>query len=226
MQHRHCASIAPVIRRKTDLASLPLAGIPFAVKDLMTVAGVRTTFGSKAFENNIPEQSDLLIERIEAAGGLVYCKTNTPEFGAGANTFNEVFGYTRNPWDARLSAAGSSGGSAVALATGMAWLATGSDLGGSLRNPASFCSVVGFRPSQGLVPADPGELAFNRSSMDGPMARNVVDVAMFLDVMAGHDPRDPMSLRSASRVLRKRGAESARTSAHCIFKGSRRDTCR
>ncbi len=180
--------------KKTDLASVPLAGLPFAVKDLMTVAGVRTTFGSKAFENNIPEQSDLLIERIESAGGLVYCKTNTPEFGAGANTFNEVFGYTRNPWDTRLSAAGSSGGSAVALATGMAWLATGSDLGGSLRNPASFCSVVGFRPSQGLVPADPGELAFNRSSVDGPMARNVVDVAMFLDVMAGHDPRDPMSL--------------------------------
>ncbi|MEK9785287.1 MAG: amidase family protein [Gammaproteobacteria bacterium] len=180
--------------KKASLAALPLAGVPVAVKDLMTVAGVRTTFGSKAFTDHIPDRSDLLIERIENAGGVVYCKTNTPEFGAGANTFNEVFGYTRNPWDTRLSAAGSSGGSAVALATGMAWLATGSDLGGSLRNPASFCSVVGFRPSQGLVPADPGELAFNRSAMDGPMARNVPDVAMFLDVMAGYDPRDPMSL--------------------------------
>lgn len=184
--------------RQTDLSTLPLAGIPIAIKDLMAVSGVRTTFGSRAFEHHVPEVSDLLIDRLEAAGGVVYCKTNTPEFGAGANTFNDVFGYTRNPWDTRLSAAGSSGGSAVALATGMAWLATGSDLGGSLRNPASFCSVVGFRPSQGRVPSDPGELAFNRLSMDGPMARNVIDVAMLLDVMAGYDAKDPMSLDKPS----------------------------
>ncbi|HBP84101.1 MAG TPA: amidase, partial [Gammaproteobacteria bacterium] len=124
--------------RERDLSGLPLAGIPVAIKDLLPVSGVRTTFGSMAYRDHIPEVSDLLVERIEAAGGIVYAKSNTPEFGAGANTFNDVFGFTRNPWNTALSAAGSSGGSAVALATGMAWLATGSDLGGSLRNPASF----------------------------------------------------------------------------------------
>ena len=176
------------------LTDLPLAGLPVAIKDLVAVAGVRTTWGSQIFADCVPEKSDLLVERIEAAGGLVYAKTNTPEFGAGANTFNDVFGATRNPWNTALSAAGSSGGSAVALATGSAWLATGSDLGGSLRNPASFCGIVGLRPSQGRVPCDPGELAFNRLSTDGPMARNVADLAMLLDVMAGYHPLDPMSL--------------------------------
>ena len=180
--------------RERDLSGLPLAGIPVAIKDLLPVSGVRTTFGSMAYRDHIPEVSDLLVERIEAAGGIVYAKSNTPEFGAGANTFNDVFGFTRNPWNTALSAAGSSGGSAVALATGMAWLATGSDLGGSLRNPASFCSIVGLRPSQGRIASDPGETAFNRLSMEGPMARNVNDAAMLLDVMAGYDRRDPMSL--------------------------------
>ena len=180
--------------REKDLSALPLAGIPVAIKDLLPVSGVRTTFGSMAYRDHIPEASDLLVERIEAAGGIVYAKSNTPEFGAGANTFNDVFGFTRNPWNTALSAAGSSGGSAVALATGMAWLATGSDLGGSLRNPASFCSIVGLRPSQGRIASDPGETAFNRLSMEGPMARNANDVAMLLDVMAGYDSRDPMSL--------------------------------
>ena len=180
--------------REKDLSDLPLAGIPVAIKDLLPVSGVRTTFGSMAYRDHIPEASDLLVERIEAAGGIVYAKSNTPEFGAGANTFNDVFGFTRNPWNTALSAAGSSGGSAVALATGMAWLATGSDLGGSLRNPASFCSIVGLRPSQGRIASDPGETAFNRLSMEGPMARNANDVAMLLDVMAGYDSRDPMSL--------------------------------
>ncbi|HAA35247.1 MAG TPA: amidase [Gammaproteobacteria bacterium] len=180
--------------RERDLSGLPLAGIPVAIKDLLPVSGVRTTFGSMAYRDHIPEVSDLLVERIEAAGGIVYAKSNTPEFGAGANTFNDVFGFTRNPWNTALSAAGSSGGSAVALATGMAWLATGSDLGGSLRNPASFCSIVGLRPSQGRIASDPGQTAFNRLSMEGPMARNVNDAAMLLDVMAGYDSRDPMSL--------------------------------
>ena len=180
--------------RERDFSGLPLAGIPVAIKDLLPVSGVRTTFGSMAYRDHIPEVSDLLVERIEAAGGIVYAKSNTPEFGAGANTFNDVFGFTRNPWNTALSAAGSSGGSAVALATGMAWLATGSDLGGSLRNPASFCSIVGLRPSQGRIASDPGETAFNRLSMKGPMARNVNDAAMLLDVMAGYDRRDPMSL--------------------------------
>ena len=180
--------------QKKDLSNLPLAGLPVAIKDLMAVEGVKTTFGSMAFERHVPDASDLLVQRIENAGGVIFSKTNTPEFGAGANTFNDVFGATVNPWNTRLSAAGSSGGSAVALATGMAWLATGSDLGGSLRNPASFCSVVGLRPSQGRVPCDPGNLAFDRMSMEGPMARNVTDAAMLLDVMAGYDAIDPMSL--------------------------------
>ena len=189
--------------RERDFSGLPLAGIPVAVKDLLPVSGVRTTFGSMAYRDHIPEASDLLVERIEAAGGLVYAKSNTPEFGAGANTFNDVFGFTRNPWNTALSAAGSSGGSAVALATGMAWLATGSDLGGSLRNPASFCSIVGLRPSQGRIASDPGETAFNRLSMEGPMARNVSDVAMLLDVMAGYDSRDPMSLDDPAESFEK-----------------------
>ena len=180
--------------RSRDFSTLPLAGIPVAIKDLIAVAGVRTTWGSMAYRDHVPETSDLLVERIEAAGGIVYAKTNTPEFGAGANTFNDVFGFTRNPWNTALSAAGSSGGSAVALATGMAWLATGSDLGGSLRNPASFCAVAGLRPSQGRVASDPGALAFNHMATDGPIARNVADLALLLDVMAGYDARDPMSL--------------------------------
>jgi len=189
-----CFERAQTRAREQDFSALPLAGIPIVIKDLLTVSGVRTTFGSMAYRDHVPQSSDLLVERIEAAGGIVYAKSNTPEFGAGANTFNDVFGFTRNPWNTALSAAGSSGGSAVALATGMAWLATGSDLGGSLRNPASFCSIVGFRPSQGRIAADPGETAFNRMSMEGPMARTVADAAILLDVMAGYDSRDPMSL--------------------------------
>lgn len=202
-----CFERARARAREQDFATLPLAGIPIAIKDLLTVSGVRTTFGSMAYRDHVPEASDLLVERIEAAGGIVYAKSNTPEFGAGANTFNDVFGFTRNPWNTALSAAGSSGGSAVALATGMAWLATGSDLGGSLRNPASFCSIVGFRPSQGRIAADPGETAFNRMSMEGPMARNVADAAMFLDVMAGYDSRDPMSLDNPAESFEEAAAQ-------------------
>ena len=202
-----CFERARARAREQDFATLPLAGIPIAIKDLLTVSGVRTTFGSMAYRDHVPKASDLLVERIEAAGGIVYAKSNTPEFGAGANTFNDVFGFTRNPWNTALSAAGSSGGSAVALATGMAWLATGSDLGGSLRNPASFCSIVGFRPSQGRIAADPGETAFNRMSMEGPMARNVADAAMLLDVMAGYDSRDPMSLDNPAESFEEAAAQ-------------------
>src|SRR5437588_6941218 len=123
-----------------------LAGMPVPIKDLVDVAGVRSTQGSPIYAEHIPEQSDVLVERLEAEGGIVYAMSNTPEFGAGANTFNEVFGATRNPWNTSRSAAGSSGGAAVALATGTAWLAHGSDMGGSLRNPASFNGIVGMRP--------------------------------------------------------------------------------
>ncbi len=171
-----------------------LQGLPVAIKDLTDVAGVRTTYGSPVFANHLPPASDPLVERLEAEGGVIYAKSNTPEFGAGANTFNEVFGATLNPWNTSRSAAGSSGGSAVALATGMAWLAHGSDLGGSLRNPASFCGIVGFRPSPGRVATQRSAPVENLLSVQGPMARNVLDCALFLDALSGEDIRDPVSL--------------------------------
>lgn len=172
----------------------PLAGLPVAIKDLVDVAGVRTTQGSPLFADHVPESSDILVETIEASGGIVYAKSNTPEFGAGAHTFNEVFGVTLNPWDRSRSAAGSSGGSAVALATGMAWAAHGSDLGGSLRNPASFCGVVGLRPTPGRVAHTRTSRIDGLLSVEGPMARCVEDVALLLDAMAGAHPADPISL--------------------------------
>ena len=171
-----------------------LAGLPIPIKDLTAVAGVRTTQGSPIFKDNIPEHSDVLVERLEGNGAVIYAKSNTPEFGAGANTFNEVFGPTLNPWDSSKSAAGSSGGAAVALATGTAWLAHGSDMGGSLRNPASFCGVVGIRPSIGRVAHTPKFGVDRTLGVQGPMARNVEDIALFLDAMSGEDPADPLSL--------------------------------
>jgi len=171
-----------------------LAGLPIAIKELENVAGVRTTYASPIFKDNVPARSDLLVERLEENGGIPIGMSNTPEFGAGANTFNEVHGETRNPWNTRLNAGGSSGGSAAALATGQVWLATGSDLGGSLRTPASFCSVVGFRPSPGRVARGPSELPFNPLPIHGPMARNVGDAALMLDAMCGFHAEDPISL--------------------------------
>ena len=176
-----------------------LYGLPVAIKDLYEVAGVRSTFGSPIYANNVPERSDYLVETIEGKGGVVLAKSNTPEFGAGGNTFNEVFGKTRNPWNTEMTCGGSSGGSAVALATGQVWLATGSDLGGSLRLPASFCSVVGLRPSPGRVATGPKGLPFSSLSVEGPMGRNVGDVALFLDTQAGRHPGDPISLETPSR---------------------------
>jgi amidase len=171
-----------------------LAGLPVPIKDLTDVAGVRTTQGSPIYKDRIPETSDLLVTHLEANGGVVYAKSNTPEFGAGANTFNEVFGPTRNPYDTSRSAAGSSGGAAVALATGTAWLAHGSDLGGSLRNPASFCGIVGLRPSIGRVAATPKFAVDNTTTVQGPMARDVADLALMLDAMSGEYAADPRSL--------------------------------
>ena len=143
-----------------------LYGLPIAVKDLKDVKGVRSTKGSPIFANHVPERSDYLVETMEKKGAVVLAKSNTPEFGAGANTFNEVFGKTRNPWDTRLTCGGSSGGTAVALATGQLWLGSGSDLGGSLRIPASFCSVVGLRPSPGRVANGPRTLPFATLSVE------------------------------------------------------------
>ena len=170
-----------------------LAGLPVPIKDAYAVGGVRTTFGSLPYAHHVPERSDYLVEAIEAAGGVVFAKSNTPEFQAGANTFNEVFGRTLNPWDTRLSAAGSSGGAAVAVATGMAHIAQGSDNACSLRYPASFCGIVGLRPSPGIVPKGPSPLPHQVLSVIGPLARNVADTGLALDAMARFDPRDPRS---------------------------------
>jgi amidase len=175
-----------------------LAGLPLPIKDLTDVAGVLTTQGSPIYKDNIPARSDLLVEHLEGNGAVVYAKSNTPEFGAGANTFNEVFGATRNPWDTSRSAAGSSGGAAVALATGMAWLAHGSDMGGSLRNPASFCGVVGLRPSIGRVAHSPKFKIDRNLGVQGPMARNIEDLALLLDAMSGEHSADPLSLPGLS----------------------------
>jgi amidase len=171
----------------------PLHGIPVSIKDLTPTAGIRTTWGSRVYEHHVPEEDALVVERLKAAGAIVLGKTNVPEFGAGAHTYNALFGPSRNPWDPALSAGGSSGGAAVALAAGMGPLAEGSDLGGSLRVPAAFCGVVGFRTTPGLVPVYPSELPWDSYAVEGPMARTVTDTALMLGVMAGPDPRAPLS---------------------------------
>lgn len=171
-----------------------LAGLPIPIKDLTDVAGVRSTQGSLIFAQRIAETSDILVDHLESEGGLIYAMSNTPEFGAGGHTFNDVFGVTRNPWNTALSAAGSSGGAAAALATGMAWLAHGSDMGGSLRNPASFCGVVGLRPSPGRVAASVFSKIDGTLGVEGPMARNISDLALMLDAMCGAEAGDPLSL--------------------------------
>ncbi len=173
-----------------------LCGLPVPIKDLTDVAGVRSTQGSPIFRDRIAETSDILVTHLEGNGGIVYAMSNTPEFGAGAHTFNEIFGVTRNPWNTGLSASGSSGGAAVALATGMAWVAHGSDLGGSLRNPASFCGVAGMRPSPGRVAATPGAKIDSTLGVEGPMARNVEDLSLLFDAMIGEEAGDPLSLPS------------------------------
>lgn len=171
-----------------------LAGLPVPIKDLTDVAGVRTTQGSPIFKDFVATRSNIAVERLESNGAVIYAKSNTPEFGAGAQTFNEVFGATRNPWNLTRSASGSSGGAAAALASGTAWLAHGTDVGGSLRNPASFCGIVGMRPSIGRVAHSPGAKIDRTLSVDGPMARNVSDLALMLDAMSGEHPGDPLSL--------------------------------
>lgn len=185
------------LTRKAALG--PLHGIPVSIKDLTPTKGIRTTWGSKIFEHHVPDEDALDVERLKAAGAIVVGKTNTPEFGAGGNTFNAVFGATRNPWNPALTCGGSSGGAAVALATGMGPLAQGSDLGGSLRTPAAFCGVVGFRTTPGLIPVYPADLAWDSLAVTGPMARTVGDVALMLSVMAGPDDRAPLSYEVDTR---------------------------
>jgi len=170
-----------------------LAGLPVSIKDLTDVAGVRTTYGSPIFRDHVPVKSHPLVERIERHGGIVVAKSNTPEFGAGGNTFNEVFGRTLNPWNTALTCGGSTGGGAVSVATGEVWLAHGSDHGGSLRRPATYCGVVGMRPSPGRVTRGSVANLFSPLSVQGPMGRTVADVALFLDTMCGLCPHDPLT---------------------------------
>jgi amidase len=172
----------------------PLHGLPVAHKDLLPTQGMRTTYGSKVHEHHVPKYSALIVERQQQAGAISIGKTNTPEFGAGSQTFNAVFGATRNPYDLSKTCGGSSGGSAVALATGMVALADGTDMGGSLRCPANFCNVVGLRPSVGRVPQVPALDGWDTLSVSGPMARSVEDLALYLSVIAGPDARDPLAI--------------------------------
>src|SRR5215210_937056 len=168
----------------------PLHGLPVAHKDLLPTEGVRTTFGSLVYRDFVPDHDALIVERLRRACAITVGKTNTPEFGAGSQTYNEVFGETLNPYDTTRTC----GGAAVALACGMVPLADGSDMGGSLRNPASFCNVVGFRPSLGRVPSWPTQAAWSSLSTEGPMARTVRDTALMLDAISGPDPRSPLAI--------------------------------
>ena len=170
-----------------------LHGLPVAHKDLVDTAGIRTTRGSRFYQDHVPTRDALIVERIRAAGALTVGKTNTPEFGAGSQTFNAVFGATRNPYDRARTCGGSSGGAAVALACGMVPIADGSDTGGSLRNPPSWCNVVGIRPAPGRVPVESG--SWSPLSVQGPLARSVADLALFLSAIAGPDPRSPLSIQ-------------------------------
>lgn len=174
----------------------PLAGVPLGVKDVIDTAGIRTTYGSPRHARHVPAADALTVARAKAAGAIVIGKTNTPEFAAGASTFNAVFGATRNPWSPAHSPGGSTGGGAAALAAGMIWLAEGTDLGGSLRVPAAFCGVVGLRPTPGRVPSVPVPVADDPWQVNGPMARTALDVAALLDVQSGFSPDHPLSVPS------------------------------
>ena len=181
----------------------PLHGLPIAHKDLVPTKGIRTTFGSLVFQDFIPEEDALLVERLREGGAIMLGKTNTPEFGAGSQTFNQVFGVTRNPYDLSKTCGGSSGGAAVSVACRMLPIADGSDLGGSLRNPTNYCNVVGFRPSVGRVPSWPNESGWNSFAVDGPIARTVEDSALMLSVLAGPDSRSPICLPESGSIFLK-----------------------
>jgi amidase len=171
-----------------------LHGLPVAIKDITLTAGIRTTYASPIYKDFVPSEDAEVVRRLKAAGAIVIGKTNTPEFAAGANTVNALFGATRNPWDPALSAAGSSGGSAVAVATGMVPIAQGTDFGGSVRVPAAFCGIVGLRPTPGLIPSYPQPLAWDFGQTNGPMTRDAEDAALMLDAMTGFSRLTPTSV--------------------------------
>jgi amidase len=189
----HAKALMAGKRREAEGEAGWLAGLPVSIKDLTDVGGVRTTYGSPIFADHVPARSHPLVERIERKGGIVMGKSNTPEFGAGGSTFNEVFGRTRNPWNTSLTCGGSTGGGSVSVATGEVFLAHGSDHGGSLRRPGTYCSTVGIRPSAGRVTRGTSNNLYSPQSVQGPMARNVADLALFLDTMAGFCPHDAMT---------------------------------
>jgi amidase len=172
----------------------PLHGLPVAHKDLFETRGIRTTFGSMLYRDHIPAEDDIVVQRMDRAGAITIGKTNTPEFGAGSQTFNKVFGTTRNPYDMTKTCGGSSGGAAVALACGLVPVASGSDTGGSLRNPAAFCNVVGFRPSIGRVPNPKAAWGWSTLNTSGCLGRSVTDLALVFSTIAGPDPRAPLSI--------------------------------
>src|SRR5438309_8250204 len=176
-----------------------LCGLPVGIKDVTPVKGLRTTFGSTLYENFVPAEDALVVQRLRAAGAVILGKTNTPEFAAGGNTFNDVFGRTRNPWNPALSAGGSTGGGCAALAAGMIALGEGTDLGGSLRIPASFCGVVGIRPSVGLVPTHPSDWVWDDMQVTGPVARTAEDLGLMLQAVAGPSPLAPITQPTAGR---------------------------
>ena len=184
-------------------AKPPLAGLPIAYKDLVDTKGIRTTRGSLVYQDHVPQKDALLVERLQAAGAITLGKTNTPEFGAGSNTFNKVFGATRNPYDLTKTAGGSSGGAAAAVACGMLPFADGSDLAASLRNPGNYCNVVGFRPTPGRVPTWPAANAWDTQPVLGPIARTVEDTAFLLAAMAGPDARAPVSISEPGNVFNR-----------------------
>jgi amidase len=181
----------------------PLAGLPIAYKDLVATKGIRTTQGSKVYEKAVPTENHAVVERLSQAGAITLGKTNTPEFGAGSQTFNAVFGATKNPYDLSKTCGGSSGGAAVAVACGMLPFADGSDLAASLRNPGNYCNVAGFRPTPGRVPNWPAANAWDTLSVLGPLARTVSDCAFLLSAMAGPDPRVPTAISEPGEAFRK-----------------------
>ncbi len=199
--NQHALDDARELERRLSRGEEPglLCGLPVGIKDVTPVAELRTTYGSPVYRDYVPREDALVVQRLRAAGAVIVGKTNCPEFAAGGNTFNEVFGRTRNPWDPTRSAGGSTGGGAAALITGMIALAEGTDLGGSLRIPASFCGVVGLRPSVGLVPTYPADWLWDTMQVEGPVARSAEDVALMLQAIAGPSPLSPLSQPTAGR---------------------------
>lgn len=210
---------ARAVERRLERGERPLlAGVPVGIKDVTPVAGVRTTYGSPLYKHNIPDEDALVVRRLKAAGAVILGKTNTPEFAAGGNTWNDVFGRTMNPWDTTKSAGGSTGGGAAGLAAGMFALAEGTDLGGSLRIPASFCGVVGLRPSPGLVPTHPADWVWDTLQVTGGMARTAEDVALMLQAVAGGSLLAPLRQPMAGRDFvagARRGIPKGARVAYC-----------